>query len=255
MSDAYGIEDEPLLPDDDGELATDDDLDEGISAGAEGGDDGGIDDDRPAPKPPSRAARRIQELDRRVQAAETRASEAERRANEALQRNTSATSIEQERRDAEAYALMSFDERVTHDRRKDQQRIEQLEQRQNILYADLADQNAWNRIVASEPAAARMAKQVDDTLAQERAAGRNPSRENVFNVLYARQMRERAVKVAPKQRAAGRQAVERQQVAQPRGRSDVAASGGRQQANDRAARAARLAKVQFNRGGGLDGTY
>ncbi len=76
---------------------------------------------------------------------------------------------------------------------------------QNIQFQanDRADKQAYDAQARINPIFKRFQPEVERVLAAERAAGRNPDREVILDVLYGREMRARAERAAPGQRRAG----------------------------------------------------
>ena len=222
-------EDEALALDDELDPALDDQLDDELPAEAGEDDDEALAADpgeEPPARQPSRGARRIQTLvaDRAKTQAELDSLKrelADVRAG-AQRQNTA----EQQRREDEALALMPYEERETYLRGKQEQRLQSLEQRQNVLYADLSDKQSFIALCAQDPRAAKYADRVEQTLAAERANNSNPKREVIFMYLYAADLLKRAPREATTQRRAGADRVSRETTRVPANRSGASGAGG-----------------------------
>lgn len=226
-------------------------LDQDDGGDADDGDDALALDpagDAPAAKPLSRAQRAVLAAKRTASQAREETAQL-RRDLDALRNNSNRTSqAELDRQEREAYALMSGDERVEFNRTKDAQARQQLEQRGNLMYADLADQRAYDRKCATDPRYLKLADKVEEELAKERAKGNNPGRVTLFKILYADQILSKAPKAAAKQRAAGQQRIADQRARAPGGGSGGAGSARQTAAarlSDREARRKRLEGVTF----------
>lgn len=94
---------------------------------------------------------------------------------------------------------------------------------------DRLDKQAYDAQARINPIFKKYAPDVERVLAAERAAGRNPDREVILDVLYGREMRQRAERAAPAQRRAGaaRGAAQR---TQPTGARSTVAPGSRRPA-------------------------
>lgn len=237
----------------DGEV---DEVDDEVEVDAEEGDgevgaDHGEEDDdaadegqgRQVKAAPSRGERRFQALTRENRETRERAERLEREIQEIRQAGTQRTQQESEAVRAERLALMDPDERTNYLVAEVNQRTNGEIARLRFEMADREDRADFRALCSSDPVMAKLKDKVEETLAAERRAGRaGPNRETIATFLLGQMARERGAKAAGKQSAqAGRQ--RERQAAKPGGGRSDAGRGGAGPANDRAARAKRLADL------------
>ena len=245
---AYAPEDDGFEYDDDlpleGGLDDVDDADDDLPPEGDEEQVLAVDPDEPPAKPLGRRERAV--LAAKRDAREARAEVA--RLREEVQRNaggqSAAVQAENERREREAYALMSPDERSEFDRKKLEQRQAITEQQGRWMFADLADQRKFDRLCARDPRADRLADAVETKLAEERQRGNNFTREQLFKMLYADRLLAKAPKAVKRAKAVAAENVARNRVAAPGGRSG-APDGRAAKLSEREARRKRLENAVF----------
>jgi len=232
------IEDENAAEDetpeaDDG--ARDDDAGDGEGEGEGGEDEEVLAEEPPAPRRGG-GSQTIREQRRRAQDAERELAEERRQRQEDRQR------------------LVALEQRLTQDPQAQaraeqewQQRLEMMtpaEQAQAIMQRgrqefgaalqqvqfqanDRADKQAYDAEARVNPIFKKYQPEVERVLAAERAQGRNPDREVILDVLYGREMRQRAARAAPAQRRAGAARVAGQQTRPTGARSTAPAASRR----------------------------
>jgi hypothetical protein len=92
-----------------------------------------------------------------------------------------------------------------------------------IEVADLLDKQSFELLKQQEPMAARLAPQIEQALAASRQGGFNPTREALYNQMFATEVRAKAKKQAETQRAQGRRRIAAQ-TTQPGGARSTAPS-------------------------------
>jgi hypothetical protein len=150
--------------------------------------------------------------------------------------------VEEERQEAERVAQMMPHEQAAYYARKTEQQFSQQLMRQNLETRDLFDRQIYQSLCAQEPMAQRLANEVENTLAQARNQGMNPTREAIYNLLVGQEVRNRAKKQTDRQRKNG-QARIAAQTTQPGGSRSTAAGGRRAAADPDAGLEDRLRKV------------
>jgi len=225
------------------------DQDDQSQEGQDGEEDQSNDPDaeEPPSRQPSRAQRRIEELDRRTrefervaQEARERAEAAERRLNEVLNGTSRA---EAERRERERIANMDPDERLAYQARQSEERTsrELLSLRQQV--ADSTDRSEFAAACAANPALAKVKDQVEAELKKLRASGTDVPRGTLAAYLIGQQVLEKAPKA--RERAVKRAAanLDRERARPTGGASDAPARG--RTNDDKAARDKRLENFTF----------
>ncbi len=224
-----------------GEAEAGDGADEGAAADGEDADDEGQDeevaDEQPAPRRGG-GSQTIREQRRRAQEAENRTRELER--ENAELRGFRAGASQQlpvdpqaaQRAEQEWYQsleLMTPAEQARQIMNRGRQEFAQHFQALQFQSNDRLDKQAYDSQARINPIFKKYAPEVERVLASERAAGRNPDREVILDVLYGREMRQRAERAAPAQRRAanGRAAA---QQARPTGARSTVAPGSRRPA-------------------------
>jgi len=222
------------------EIETVEDAGDDDAGDGEGEDEGGEDEEVLAEEPPAPrrggGSQTIREQRARAQEAERRAQEAEQRV-QALERQVQ-TIATQVQHDPQAQARVE---------QEWQQRLEMMtpgEQAQAIIQRgrqefgaalqqvqfqanDRADKQAYDAEARVNPIFKKYQPEVERVLAAERAQGRNPDREVILDVLYGREMRQRATRAAPAQRRAGAARVAGQQTRPTGARSTATAASRR----------------------------
>lgn len=206
----------------------------------------GDDQDDPPARQPSRAERRIEELDRRTreferlaQEAATRAENAERQLRE-LQSGTSRAATERE--EQARLAAMDPEERIAHLARTSEARTAGQIDTLRREIAESTDRAAFATACASNPTLAKVKDQVETELTKLRSQGQNVAREVLAKYLLGEEILKKApqAKARAERRAAANRDRERSQPA--RGASDAPRGGGR---DDKAARDARVESYVF----------
>lgn len=134
---------------------------------------------------------------------------------------------EVERQEAERVAQMMPHEQAQFYARKSEQNFQQQLLRQNLETRDLLDRQLFSSLCGQEPMAQRLSDEVENTLAQARNQGMNPTREAIYNLLVGQEVRSRAKKQADKQRKNGRAQIAAQTTKPGGTRSTAAATRGR----------------------------
>jgi hypothetical protein len=245
---APDLDDEPdidLDADPDNEEDPDPDLDDEPDLGL---DDEPDDTGDPAPpeQRPSRGENRVSALARERKAERDRADALEREVAALRQQvQRPATPAETpEQRQARLSAMEPW-ERTEALRVEHQQQTDARIARMEFEGWDTRDRLSYDSLAAREPVAVKLKDDVEKALAQERAQGRNPSRESILKYLIG----ERAL--SGKNRASGRAQKtatanrERQQARPGSSRGDTGAEGGRRGGNDASAREKRLENLDI----------
>jgi hypothetical protein len=225
---------------------------DGVDADGQEGEEGQEDevaDEPPAPRRSGGGSEVIRAQRRARQEAEERAARLERELAEArgFQQGMQARQVDpqaQARAEQEFYASLelmppaqAYQAIVARERQNVGTALQQIEFRSN----DRADKQAYDIAARTSRVHQQYRSQVEQTLASERAAGRNPDREVILKFLVGNDVLERSARAAPAQRngAAARIA---QQRTQPTGaRSNVSPGGRRPAPGSREADEAALA--------------
>lgn len=103
--------------------------------------------------------------------------------------------------------------------RRMEQRFEQRGALSELRMQDRMDRMEFQAAFAAEPAASRLAPKVEETLAEARKAGMNPSRMRVYEMLLGAEVRQKALRDRERQTRTGQRRTAAQTVrpAQPRG--------------------------------------
>lgn len=220
----------------DDDLPPEDDLDQPLA---------GEDDEQPAGRQPGRRERAVLKAKAEARDLKRQLADRDRELASARSSQNGQSQAERERQEREAYALMSPDERADFDRKRSDQRIDNLDQRARFLYSDLADQRKFDRKCGADPRYMRLADDVEDRLAEYRKTGGNPTREEVFKIVFAERLLAKAPKAAARQRQAGADRVRSQRVAAPGGGRSAEPARGGGRLSEREARRKRLEGVTF----------
>jgi hypothetical protein len=132
---------------------------------------------------------------------------------------------ELDRQEAEQLQLMSPDQQARYFSQKTERAVSQALLQHQVQTADQIDRLAFDRFCERYPAAERLTRQVEDVLAGERRAGRNPSRETVVKYLLGDELLKRGTRAAGEQRRTGRQRIAREQSRPGNARSTAAPQG------------------------------
>jgi hypothetical protein len=195
---------------------------------------------------PSRAEHRIRNLTRQI--------EEERRQRQTLEQQLNQlrappvqpdprAAAEAERLELERVQMMAPHEVAAYYARKSEEKIQQTLLRSQLETRDLMDRQAFAALSRDEPIARRLAGKVEETLAQARAMGLNPTREAVLNLLVGQEIREKARKQIETQRRRGRAQVAAQTMQGGATRSTVPSERGRRDDNSIEAIEKRLENV------------
>jgi len=240
-------------------LESDADGEAGDDGDAGGEDEGGQDEEVLAddPPPPRRGggSQAVREQRRRAQEAERLVAEKEREIAELRGFRNGVTARQpadpnaQAKAEQEFYAqleLMPLPDAIRAATQRAQGQVGQYVGDLEFRLNDRADKAAYDAEARVNPIFKRFQPEVERVLAAERSAGRNPDREVILDVLYGREMRQRASRVAPAQRRAGAARVAAAQ-ARPTGARSTAPAAPRRPAPgsieaDRAAIAAAIAR-------------
>lgn len=197
-------------PEADGDGAAGDDGDAGGED--EGGEDEEVLADDPAPPPKGAGARRVANATRRMAAAEAELAEERRQRQEdrqrlqALEQRIAQDPQAQARAEAEWQAnleMMTPAQQAQAIMQRGRQEFGAALQQVQFQANDRADKAAYDAEARVNPIFKKYQPEVERVLAAERAAGRNPDREVILDVLYGREMRQRAGRAAPVQRRNG----------------------------------------------------
>ncbi len=220
--------------------------DEGSDAGSEAGedapdsDDGGDGEeaeeeavDEPAPRrgggsPTVRAQRRrAQEAEQRAAALERELQEQRSQLQQISQRLASDPAAAQraEQEWQQRLEMMTPAEAAQAVMARGRQEFGAAFQQLQFQQNDRLDKQAYDAAARTDPVFKKYQPEVERILAAERAQGRNPDRETILDVLYGREMRQRAAKAAPAQRAAAARRVAGQQGRPTGSRGNVAPRG------------------------------
>jgi hypothetical protein len=131
-----------------------------------------------------------------------------------------------DRAELERVAQLSYDEQARYWGQRAEQRTQQAILRQSLETKDMLDRMSFQQLQNMEPAARRLAKDVEDGLALARSRGMNPSREEIYNLLLGQELRRKSQSQTEKQRRAGQQRVASQQV-RPQGAASSVGGGPR----------------------------
>jgi len=189
---------------------------------------------------PTRSRDTIRQLRGRAQAAETRAQEFERRLAEVerarvpVQPQVDPLLLQQRQREEEAQVQqLPYEQQIAYWRNRDQQENNRRFAQLQLQTFDQFDTANFNQLKRSEPAAARLAPEVERVLQQQRAQGTYTfSRENIYDYLLGQETRRRATQQAGRQRTAGAGRVARQTTTPASGRGDMARAPGNGRAAD-----------------------
>ena len=194
-------------------------------------------DEPPAPRRSGGGSETIRAQRRARQEAEERAARLERELAEArgFQQGMQARQVDpqaQARAEQEFYASLelmppaqAYQAIVARERQNVGTALQQIEFRSN----DRADKQSYDIAARTSRVHQQYRSQVEQTLASERAAGRNPDREVILKFLVGNDVLERASRAAPAQRNGAAARVASQQTRPTGARGDVAAKGRRPQ--------------------------
>jgi hypothetical protein len=191
----------------------------------------------PQPQPQPRTRRRILALRERLQRQEAENRQLRDRLLQApvqqpVQQGDPYRQAEMERQEAERVAQLMPHEQALYYSRQAEQRMQYQLLRQNLESRDMFDRQLFNSLCQQEPMAARLADEVESTLAQARALNMNPTREAIYNLLVGSEVRNRAKKQVESQRKKGRAQIAAQ-TTQPGGTRSTAAASRTRAAQDR----------------------
>ena len=204
--------------------------------GQEGEDEDGQEDDVEAPPPPRRGggSETIRAQRRRAQEAEARTAALEREIAEmrGFQQGAAARQVDPQaaaRAEQEFYASLemmppaqAYQALMQRGQGQVQAALQQIEFRSS----DRADKQAYDIAARTSKVHQQYRTQVEQTLASERAAGRNPDREVILKYLVGNDVLERSSRAAPAQRNGAARRVASQRT-QPTGARGDAARGQR----------------------------
>lgn len=228
-----------LFPGIDGEPDEPDLPDPGASDPGDDADDDLPDDDLPD-DPPVRTASRRSDADERLARLEAEVERRGRLAAEAQARQPAAPDPEFQReeerlRNPETTEMERWQINANRTLRATQQQAQQA-----LMQAqDMADRTRFESKMSSDPRRAKYTDRVEEAVQQERAAGRNASREAVYFYMLGKDIAEGKLKSKPK--SGGAPNVNRGKSAGVR--SDIQGRGRPQ--SDREKRAARLADMNI----------
>jgi hypothetical protein len=131
---------------------------------------------------------------------------------------------EMQRVEAERVAQMMPHEQAQYYASQAEQRVQQQLFRSSLETRDMLDRQLYSQLAQQEPMAARLTTEVENTLAQARQMGMNPTREAIYNLLIGQEVRTRAKKQTETQRRRGRAQIAAQ-TTQPGGARSTAAGG------------------------------
>jgi hypothetical protein len=131
---------------------------------------------------------------------------------------------EADRLELERISMLPPAEMLAAIQRKVSSEYDQKLQMTQLRVGEAMDQQAFRLLQRDEPAARRLAPKVEEALAEARRAGMNPSREQVFNMLFGQEMREKSRRAAETQRRRGERQIQAQRTQPGVGRSTVPAS-------------------------------
>ncbi len=222
--------DEQAVPDEEG---GDGDADEQEGEGEEGEDE--VADEPPAPRRSGGGSETIRAQRRARQEAEARAAALERENAElrGYQQGVSARQADpqaQARAEQEFYASLelmppaeAYRAIVARERQNVGAALQQVEFRNN----DRADKQAYDIAARTSRVHQQYRSQVEQTLATERTAGRNPDREVILKYLVGNDVLERASRSAPAQRNGAARRLAQQRTAPTGARSNMSPGGRR----------------------------
>jgi len=241
------VEEEVLGPEDatedeveDVQADADADGGDGVDADGQEGEEGQEDevaDEPPAPRRSGGGSETIRAQRRARQEAEAEAARLRQELAEArgFQQGMQARQVDPQaaaRAEQEFYASLQYmpeEQRlqavVQRERQTMGSALAQIEFRSN----DRADKQAYDIAARTSKVHQQYRSQVEQTLASERAAGRNPDREVILKFLVGNDVLERASRAAPAQRNGAAARVASQQTRPTGARGDVAAKGRRPQ--------------------------
>jgi hypothetical protein len=182
----------------------------------------------------------IRSLRARAQSAERKIDEFQRRLDEqqmqprVQQPQVDPLLLQQRQREEEAQVQqLPYEQQIAYWRNRDQQENNRRFAQLQLQSFDQFDTANFNQLKRSEPAAARLAPEVERVLQQQRAQGNYSfSRENIYDYLLGQETRRRATQQAGRQRTAGAGRVARQTTAPASGRGDMARAPGNGRAAD-----------------------
>lgn len=215
-------------PDETLDLDLDDDT-EGLEAEElDVGDDVPEPEPEPEPQPRqlSREARRVAALRERNRAQEAELRRLRELAIARAQQPAPQPQVDQaaaERAELERVAQLSYDEQARYWGQRAEQRTQHALLRQGLETRDMMDRMEFRQLQQTEPAARRLADDVEAGLAAARSRGMNPSREEIYNLLLGQELRRKSQSQTEKQRKAAQQRVASQQV---RPQSTASTTGG-----------------------------
>ena len=242
------VEEEVLGPEDatedeveDVQADADADGGDGVDADGQEGEEGQEDevaDEPPAPRRSGGGSETIRAQRRARQEAEARATALEREVAElrgfqqGISQRQPVDPQAAQRAEQEFYASLemmppaqAYQAIVARERQNVGTALQQIEFRSN----DRADKQAYDIAARTSRVHQQYRSQVEQTLASERAAGRNPDREVILKFLVGNDVLERASRAAPAQRNGAAARVASQQTRPTGARGDVAAKGRRPQ--------------------------
>ena len=182
--------------------------------------------ERPAERQPSRANRRITTL--RSEIASLKA-ERDQFMQAALQRQQAPPpqidpyqQAELRRQEQERIQLMPPDQMAQYFANQAEQRVRQQMQQEAFNTRDMIDRQNFENRKISDPAARRLASQVENYLGAARAQGMNPTRMAVYQLLIGQEYLERADAARTRDRRNGQRAIARQTTQPGSARSTAA---------------------------------
>jgi hypothetical protein len=235
------IGDDPEPDDDPGPDEDPDPGPEGDPQPPAGGDAGG---DRQT-RQPSRAERRIRALTQQI--------EDERRQRQTLEQQLTQlrtpplpdprAQAAAEQAELERVQMMAPHEVAQYYARRSEERVQQTLLRSQLETRDLMDRQSFAAVQRQEPIAKRLADKVEQTLAQARSQGMNPTREAILNLLVGQEIRDKARQQIESQRRRGARQIAAQTTQPGSPRSNVPSERGRHDDNSIAAIERRLENV------------
>lgn len=185
------------------------------------------DETPPQPRQPTRAERRIRALreDRERLAEENRRLRdlaLSQTRQPAPQQPDPYHQAEAKRLEDERVAQMMPHEASAYYANKAKQEMSNEVLRARVEVADILDQQNFRQICRDEPMAEKLSTEVDNLLARYRAQGSNPTRESLYNILVAQQVRPRLNRTEiERQRRRGRASLDRERTRPGASRSNV----------------------------------
>ena len=186
----------------------------------------------PARRPQGRGDQRIRQLANNNRELRERLARLEGQLQAPIHRPPPVDTEREEREFAERLRMLAPDEAAREVGNRIEQRTNQRLLQQEIRIGDQLDRQAFSQLQRDEPAARRLANEVERVLMEERNQGRNPARETIYTYLAGKEMRERAGKAGAQQRREGQRRIASQTTRPGNSRSTAAAPAQRRGQGD-----------------------